>query len=370
MPGSFFSSSIRRAMGSANLLIASASQPRNTQPAQHAADGRFHGFIYLASGVVDRGSNEILQHLDVFAFNRFRIDGHAQQALLAVHLDLHAAATGRTLHHGGLHFVLQILRLFFRLRDYVLYLRGIESCHQNSCRCSALLIAIVNHGADFGAEFFLYATDNGIIGSTLASGTARPIALGRHGPCAFIAPVAAGTLYPQAQRPAGYPAGSRSRDASRLRPIAISNNVAAACAFTTSSEPSMLHSASCSMEAKCRCPPFSSAANTRWRAARAASSASLRSLTATAPLVSGCAADISGPPLFRARSCSNGEACARRGSSAATGLGAAATGLAGAVRAAAEAGALRASMPLRICSTGSNRCACTNLSSASSRWNR
>src|SRR5512146_1570043 len=60
-PGSFFSSSMRRAIGSANFAMISGSE-QPAQAAEHAAESGLHSLVHLRRGGVHGGSHQVLQH--------------------------------------------------------------------------------------------------------------------------------------------------------------------------------------------------------------------------------------------------------------------------------------------------------------------
>src|SRR5262249_18846787 len=68
MPGSFLSSSMSRAIGSANFDNWSSDSlrlyrsERQVHAAQHAAEGRLHGAIYFAGGLIHGGGGQNLEH--------------------------------------------------------------------------------------------------------------------------------------------------------------------------------------------------------------------------------------------------------------------------------------------------------------------
>src|SRR6266571_450781 len=80
-PGSFFNSSISRAMGSANFgnygscnfgigrLLGS-----QIQSAQHAADAGLHGLVHFARRLINCCYHQVLQHFHVSRLHRLRID--------------------------------------------------------------------------------------------------------------------------------------------------------------------------------------------------------------------------------------------------------------------------------------------------------
>src|SRR6476661_1721333 len=67
MPGSLRSSSMRRAMGSANRDMRVVLETRQIEAAEHAGKSRLQALIGAASGFVECGGDEILEHLDVFS---------------------------------------------------------------------------------------------------------------------------------------------------------------------------------------------------------------------------------------------------------------------------------------------------------------
>ncbi len=71
-----------------------------TSPAAEPAGDRAHLLLgelaRCAQGVVDRGDDEVLEHLDVVRIDGRRVDGHADQFLLAGDRGLDHAAAGRT----------------------------------------------------------------------------------------------------------------------------------------------------------------------------------------------------------------------------------------------------------------------------------
>src|SRR3954464_961711 len=111
MPGSFFSSSMRRAIGSANLDIGfrhwfAQSESGDSHAAHHSADGGLHLVVYLAAGFVAGGDDEILPHLHVAGLHHLRIDGDGEELFLSVHADLDGASAGGGFYHRLLHLLL------------------------------------------------------------------------------------------------------------------------------------------------------------------------------------------------------------------------------------------------------------------------
>src|SRR4051812_35394984 len=134
MPGSFLSSSMRRAIGSANLDIgfrhwSAQSESGDSHAAHHAAHGGLHLIVYLAAGFVAGGEHEVLQHLHVAGLHDLRIDGDGEELLLSVHADLDGASASGGFYHGLLHLFLQRVVLLFRLRHQAL---KIEATHEFS----------------------------------------------------------------------------------------------------------------------------------------------------------------------------------------------------------------------------------------------
>src|ERR1043166_6179844 len=116
MPGSFVSSLIRLASGGA----VNSEQSRDLHPAGHGAEGRLHLFVDLARRFVDRGDDEVVQHLDVVRIDRFLVDRHGEELLRAVHGRLHHPAArapldaqlGHPLRHLRLHLLHLLHELF------------------------------------------------------------------------------------------------------------------------------------------------------------------------------------------------------------------------------------------------------------------
>src|SRR3954467_8858026 len=76
IPGSFLSSSMRRAIGSANLDIgfrhwSAQSESGDSHAAHHAADGGLHLVVYLAASFVAGSEHEVLQHFYVARLHDF-----------------------------------------------------------------------------------------------------------------------------------------------------------------------------------------------------------------------------------------------------------------------------------------------------------
>src|SRR6266498_4587322 len=147
-PGSFLSSSIRRAIGSAKRDIESgdleigssgenfrwpdhqmARSPESWQPSQHAAHGGLHAIVYFLRRAVEGGGDQVLQHFNVAVLDRLRIDLDAQYLLAAVHFNRHRAPARRTFDNGLLHLFLQQFVLLLGLRHQLL---NIESAHRTS----------------------------------------------------------------------------------------------------------------------------------------------------------------------------------------------------------------------------------------------
>src|SRR5207248_10421327 len=64
-PGSFFSSSIRRVIGSAKRGMEELRLEHSAQAAQHSTQAGLHRLVNFLHGAVDCSSYQVLQHLDV-----------------------------------------------------------------------------------------------------------------------------------------------------------------------------------------------------------------------------------------------------------------------------------------------------------------
>src|SRR5215203_3168972 len=130
MPGSRCSSSMRRRTGSGRDIqtvarsrssVVDSVYPSEFQPRHQAAHLRGEFFLDLAVGVVDRGEDHVLQHLDVLFRHHLGVDLQRLQLLVAVDDDRdHAAAGGRLdaeFGHLLLKALLHLLRLLHHLLD-------------------------------------------------------------------------------------------------------------------------------------------------------------------------------------------------------------------------------------------------------------
>src|SRR5947209_5579994 len=99
MPGRRCSCSMRRMRGSGSGIGGSAAailQPWDLETSHHASHRLAELLFGLALGIVDRRHDQVLQHLDVFLRDDFRIDLQRLDLLRAVDDDGdHAAAGGR-----------------------------------------------------------------------------------------------------------------------------------------------------------------------------------------------------------------------------------------------------------------------------------
>src|ERR1051325_924523 len=139
MPGSFVSSLMRFARGGA-VMVAScelrgargggtrhpqpatrnpSEQSGNLHPSGHRSQLILHRFIDLARGLVDRGHDEVLQHLHVVGIDGVLLDDDAEEVLRAVHGGLDHATAGAAfdaqLGHAALHLLLHLLDLLQHL---------------------------------------------------------------------------------------------------------------------------------------------------------------------------------------------------------------------------------------------------------------
>ena len=103
MPGRRANDSIRRATGSMMGLTMGgwAYIPRQAKPTGHGGHLLLGQLAGRAEGVVDRGHDEVLEHLDIVRVDRRRVDGDADQLLLAGHGRAHDAAARRPLDQRG-----------------------------------------------------------------------------------------------------------------------------------------------------------------------------------------------------------------------------------------------------------------------------
>src|SRR5262249_18590098 len=164
IPGSFFSSSISRAIGSANLATIRPLESGKPYAAQHSTNGGLHGLVDFLARRVYSSSNQVLKHLDVSGFASFGIHADFQPLFASIHLHGDRAAAGRRFHHSLLHLFLQTLRLLLRLLEHLLKLTRIETAHA----FLLTLVAMVNHGTNLGAEFFLHALHHRVFGRAAA----------------------------------------------------------------------------------------------------------------------------------------------------------------------------------------------------------
>lgn len=96
--------------------------------AQHAADCGLHLSVDFASGFIDGGEDQILEHFDVAGFHRFGIDAEAEKLLTAIHFCGDGATAGCGLDDSLLHFFLQGFVLRFGFGHQLL---KIEATHGN-----------------------------------------------------------------------------------------------------------------------------------------------------------------------------------------------------------------------------------------------
>src|SRR5438045_1170121 len=117
-PGSFESSSIRRASGRARAV--GKSHPRKLQAAGEAAEFVGRELLRLGERVGRRRANKILERLDVFGVDRFLFDADLFALLRSGHDHDDGAAAGRpldcqraelvlSLRHIGLHLLSELL---------------------------------------------------------------------------------------------------------------------------------------------------------------------------------------------------------------------------------------------------------------------
>src|SRR5437660_10451978 len=109
MPGSLVSSLIRFARGGAVIVVGDrlsvvrelttdnrrpSEESRNFHPSRHGPELILHGLVHFARSLVDRGDDEVLQHLHVVWIDGVLLDGHAEAVLLACHRGLAHASAG------------------------------------------------------------------------------------------------------------------------------------------------------------------------------------------------------------------------------------------------------------------------------------
>jgi len=82
-------------------------QSLDPQPAEHSAYSGLHRLINLAAGAVHSRHHQILEHFQIPALGRLRVDLHAQYLLAAVHFHHYAAASRGAFDHGLLELSLQ-----------------------------------------------------------------------------------------------------------------------------------------------------------------------------------------------------------------------------------------------------------------------
>src|SRR2546422_1969859 len=100
---------------------------RQLHPAGEAPDLLLHRFVHLAGGLVDRGGDEVLEHLDVVLAHDLGIDLQALEVLLSVHDHLHHAPAGRRLDLQGLDLLLDaLLRLLELLHELLRIAKGVH----------------------------------------------------------------------------------------------------------------------------------------------------------------------------------------------------------------------------------------------------
>src|SRR5437899_8263537 len=106
-------------------------QPGQLQSPSQAPDLFLHRFVHLAGGLVDRGGDEVLQHLDVVPAHHLGVDRQALEVLLAVHDDLHHPPARRGLDLQRLELLLDallgLLELFHELLWVAEWVHGLFS---------------------------------------------------------------------------------------------------------------------------------------------------------------------------------------------------------------------------------------------------
>src|SRR5438445_428980 len=110
----------------ANSSITTCSQSGDAHATQHSAYGGLDGLIDFSGCLVDRGGNQVLQHLDIAGLHHLGVDLDAQKLLAAVHFHGDAAAARGGLDHSLLHFLLEHVILLACLGNHVLQ---IEATH-------------------------------------------------------------------------------------------------------------------------------------------------------------------------------------------------------------------------------------------------
>src|SRR6266478_5657063 len=116
----------KRILGHSERQLESRGQAEARGHAAHLlGDGRFHAM----RGVVERGGDEVLQHLAIVAHQR-RIDGDPLYLVLAGHLHLHHPSARlaldferRELLVHAAHVLLHLLRLLHQLADVAFHFR-------------------------------------------------------------------------------------------------------------------------------------------------------------------------------------------------------------------------------------------------------
>src|SRR3954469_6199538 len=175
MPGRRCSSSMRRTSGSGSdtsdyrLQISEFHAGR-----EHATHLLGHLFIRFAMRVIDRGDDHILQHLDLFLRDHFRIDLEGLNLLRAIDGDGDHAAAGVALDAQFGHLLLQallhLLRLLHHLLDvHISSTSRISAGKTSSIACTPASAIACSRSTDFrSAVSFALA---GTAGLSLAGAT-------------------------------------------------------------------------------------------------------------------------------------------------------------------------------------------------------
>src|SRR5664280_3341211 len=128
MPGSLANASMRRATGSitADGMETDRLHPGQSEATGHGGHLRFAELPGSSQGIVDRGDDEVLEHLDVRGIHRAGVDLDAQELLFAGHGGSHDAAAGRPFEDRGRQLLLDALHVLLHLERH---LREIAEAH-------------------------------------------------------------------------------------------------------------------------------------------------------------------------------------------------------------------------------------------------